>query len=55
MQDDDFPFNNYDWKNRKLIGSGGFGKVYRVNSLNNPTPVAIKQIDMSKFDADFKR
>lgn len=53
---DDFPFHqNYDWNNREMIGSGGFSDVFKVKNKKTGEYVAIKQINMVKFDEDFKR
>lgn len=56
MEDGDFPFtNDYDWKKRIQIGQGGFGTVFRVKNLKTGNDVAIKQMDMKKFDEDYKK
>lgn len=55
MEDDEFPFHKqYDWKNRELLGRGGFGEVYKVVDKKSKKAYAIKKIDMSKFDEPFK-
>ena len=56
MEDGDFPFaNDYDWKKRVQIGQGGFGTVFRVKNFKTGKDVAIKQMDMKKFDEDYKK
>ena len=56
MIEDQFPFeDDYDWNKKECIGSGGFAKVYKVKNIKTGEYVAVKQIDMSKFDQDFKK
>lgn len=56
MEPSDFPFRNeYDWKGRVQIGEGGFGVVYKVRSLRSGEYVAVKQLDMKKFDEEYKK
>ena len=38
-----------------MIGQGGFGVVYKVKKIKTGEEVAIKQMDMKKFDEDYKR
>ena len=50
MDHDEFLFEGYDWKNREMLGEGGFGKVFKVRNLKLNEFVAIKQMAMEKFD-----
>ena len=56
IEGSEFPFDKeYDWKNRVQIGRGGFGTVFRVRDLVSGQEVAVKQMDMDKFDQDYKK
>ena len=54
MDDDQFYFEGYDWKNKAVLGQGGFGRVFKVRNLKTNQFVAIKQMAMSKFDEEYK-
>ena len=45
----------FDSKNTKLIGTGGFGKVYKSNNRIDPSmEVAIKVLDKIKLQKEYK-
>lgn len=51
--DDEFPYGqDFEWRDKVLLGEGSYGKVFKVRCRRDGLFYAIKQMNMEEFNKD---